>query len=279
MEKVNRKDVGEHSSKYVTILHISDIFENDYEVFDTLEADLLIFTGNYARMVEDNYKEKLKDLNNFIAKINCKHKLYVCGNEEEYLGQLQNEELQSLLPNCILLHEKLFEYKGIRIYGLPHMDFGPFSVSDETMIEKLNDIPDNTDILVTHVPPQSILDLNMGHSALLNFFKQQIKPNIKLHCFGHISGETGFVSYNCVVFSNASMKIKKTPHLIKFYLPENSNDQHEFTMNEEPNIINNNNEDINIMNNNLINNEVDLSDIPELNQYISWEKKRLFSFN
>ena len=74
-------------------------------------------------------------------------------------------------------------------------------------------IPDDTDILITHGPPQNVLDyvyscrfgVSHGENVGCPFLKEtvdKIKP--KLHIFGHIHNEQGFDYNNDTTFINAS---------------------------------------------------------------------------
>jgi len=82
---------------------------------------------------------------------------------------------------------------GIKIWGSPYSpEFcgWAFSLKSEAdSCEHWKNIPDDTDILITHGPPLGILDrCSNGHKAgdacLLKEVKERVKP--KYHLFGHI---------------------------------------------------------------------------------------------
>jgi hypothetical protein len=89
--------------------------------------------------------------------------------------------------------------EGIKIWGAPwHIDRGifyrasAFGISDEETQRKWDLIPEDTNILITHVPPSTIMDINhkgksMGNPHLLLTTINRVKPN--LHCFGHNHGK------------------------------------------------------------------------------------------
>ncbi|XP_010788446.1 metallophosphoesterase domain-containing protein 1-like [Notothenia coriiceps] len=60
----------------------------------------------------------------------------------------------------------------------------------QALLDKWNQIPDNTDILVTHCPPLGFLDWvpkkmqRVGCMELLNTVQRRVQP--KFHVFGHI---------------------------------------------------------------------------------------------
>ncbi len=63
-------------------------------------------------------------------------------------------------------------------------------------------IPADTDILVTHAPPQGILDAGQGCAELLEASKR-VRP--KLHVFGHVHAGYGVLRRGPTIFVNAAM--------------------------------------------------------------------------
>ena len=97
------------------------------------------------------------------------------------------------LTNCIYLQDSKTEVFGLKIYGTPwqpkfcgwafNLDRG------HALMEKWDQIPDDTDILITHTPPVGYGDLcstgiRAGCVELLMSVQQRIKP--KYHIYGHI---------------------------------------------------------------------------------------------
>ena len=89
--------------------------------------------------------------------------------------------------------------------------------TDEQLANKWALIPENTDILITHTPPYSILDMtdackHVG-SHSLRARVSEIKP--KLHVFGHIHEQGGHeFEWNGTKYVNAS-------HMEENYIPIN----------------------------------------------------------
>ena len=67
-------------------------------------------------------------------------------------------------------------------------------------------IPDDTDILITHTPPFGILDfddnINYGSEELLGRISV-VQP--QLHLFGHIHAQYGMTILNGITFSNGAV--------------------------------------------------------------------------
>ncbi len=118
--------------------------------------------------------------------------------------------------------------EGIRIYGFSYQrdQFRTLMKSLNKNPEKWNEIPDNIDVLVTHVPPQKILDKttsgsNVGSKSLRKF-TEKLKP--KIHIFGHIHESYGNIKiedteyYNVCYFDDDEQKINE-PYLIEIKVP------------------------------------------------------------
>ena len=76
------------------------------------------------------------------------------------------------------------------------------------MLEKWNNIPDDTDILVTHGPPLGYGDLTntnqrAGCLELLNTIRFRVKP--KYHIYGHIHEGHGVRSNGTTTFINPAI--------------------------------------------------------------------------
>lgn len=105
------------------------------------------------------------------------------------------------------------EYRANGAFALP-------TGKTEITIAKWNEIPDDTDILVSHGPPFGIGDLcksslRVGCPMLLSAVQERVKP--KIHAFGHIhEGITKFLLWNlwmnipfsklCLVKSSAAWR-------------------------------------------------------------------------
>ncbi|KAJ4924903.1 hypothetical protein JOQ06_003852, partial [Pogonophryne albipinna] len=78
----------------------------------------------------------------------------------------------------------------------------------QALLDKWNQIPDNTDILVTHCPPLGFLDWvpkkmqRVGCMELLNTVQRRVQP--KFHVFGHIHEGYGMMTDGTTTFINAS---------------------------------------------------------------------------
>ena len=110
---------------------------------------------------------------------------------------------------------------------------------------KWNSVPSNVDILMTHIPPKSILDLAFqptkpaskevcsicntsihgvygywGSTNLLNEIIGRIRPRV--HCFGHVHDDFGYTFNKFgldTLFINAATDLTKQTIQFNFYVP------------------------------------------------------------
>ena len=106
--------------------------------------------------------------------------------------------------------------RPIKIYGSPWQpNFYDWAFNlprmGEEMKSKWDMIPDDTDVLITHGPPNEIRDfvsnwrqgdMNVGCELLRYQLDNRIKP--ALHVFGHIHGAYGGVQKNDTLYINAA---------------------------------------------------------------------------
>jgi Icc-related predicted phosphoesterase len=186
------------------LLHAGDIMNSGYNRNDIWDfchwfqslkqyEDKVFIAGNHDRMFE-NHPEDVK----------------VWLDKFPLINYLQDEELALYFdgPNGDMPEN------NIRIYGLPHTpEFYSWAFNvprnSHEMQEIMNNIPDNTDILVTHGPPYGILDTISPRSyqalgcEVLRDRVKQVRP--KLHIFGHIHGGRGIEYIDGTLFINASV--------------------------------------------------------------------------
>jgi Icc-related predicted phosphoesterase len=162
--------------------HISDTHSLHNHLSIPENIDMIVHSGDAT-----NQREPIKNLPELISfldwysKIPVKYKLYVPGNHDTSVASYLEDD------------EVIIE--GYKIYGSPWVPtYGDWSfmTARDKIYKKWLGIPRDTDVLVTHGPPQGILDLSenrqnevelCGDKSLL---KAVLNINPKLHCFGHI---------------------------------------------------------------------------------------------
>lgn len=189
-------------------------------------GDILIHAGD---IMNSGYnKNDIHDFCTWFSNIKgYTDKFFIAGNHDR-LFELEPEEVKGYLkdyPMIDYLQDELVTMyfdgpnrdlpeDNIHIYGLPHTpEFysWAFNVprSSHEMQEIMNNIPDRTDILITHGPPYGILDTISPRSyqalgcEVLRDRVKQVRP--KLHIFGHIHGGRGIEYVDGILFINASV--------------------------------------------------------------------------
>jgi len=142
----------------------------------------------------------------------------IAGNHD-FIAE-QNPDLMRSLPWYYLQDESL-ELNGIRFYGSPRSRTffnWAFMSSENELYESYKNIPPSTQVLITHTPPNTILDRSInneycGSTALLSRIEDL--PNLILNIVGHIHEDGGKIQeYNGVKFVNGS-------YLNHKYIPTN----------------------------------------------------------
>lgn len=182
---------------------IIDCISDLHGFYPKLEGgDLLIVAGDLT--ARDHPKQHLKFLSWF-SEQNYKKKILIAGNHDNFLRNCSY--IAAIIENGIeYLCDSGTEFEGLKIWGSPWTKTFPgmnphckaFTVNnEEELTEKWALIPEDTDILITHSPPYSILDEvgegnYVGSTSLYDrLYSERIRP--KLHVFGHIHESYGHI--------------------------------------------------------------------------------------
>ena len=189
------------------IVAISDTHGKHHQI-SLPEADMIIHAGDVSSRGSE------VEVNNFLkwyASLDYKYKIFIAGNHDFFFEQEDAEIIQSIIPdNLIYLNDSGIEIEGINIWGSPiqpwFFNWAFNRQRGEDIQKHWEIIPQNTDILITHGPPKSILDMTfngeeVGCEDLLNTVLE-IKP--EHHIFGHIHEAYGKKMKHDIQFINAS---------------------------------------------------------------------------
>jgi len=160
----------------------------------------------------------------------------------------QADIMKALLTNCTYLEDSSVTICGIKIYGSPYQpEFGNFAFrlkrGTKDCEERWNQIPDDTDILMTHGPPLGFGDvakrgspglmalageppttIRCGCIELLKTVRERVQP--KYHLYGHIHEDYGIRSDGTTTYINAAYAgdhhrpTDKKPFVFDIQLPE-----------------------------------------------------------
>lgn len=183
-----------------------------------LGGDVLVHCGD---ITTHGTRQELYDSLSWFIKLPYKYKIFIAGNHDICLDKNCKQQTHTIfvekseLKNWTQGHKIYYlegdsvEIDNIKFYGHPYTsilgDFA-FMRDEENLIRNDSQIPDTTDILITHGPPLGIMDLTTGYEpagskSLLKRVKQ-IKPAI--HAFGHIHEGYGMKEDENTLFLNAA---------------------------------------------------------------------------
>jgi hypothetical protein len=156
------------------ICHFSDTrgLHSLVTVRDMIRADLVIFSGNST---PEGNKEEFDEFINWFIDIPVKYKVLIAGNRDYCLQ----------INNFILYNQYAAE-------------------------ENYKQIPDDTNILVTSVPPFEILDITNGEHIGIKYLRDRVEDlsNLQLHCFGRAFNNGICDTFN-TKFSNGNLSSKQ----------------------------------------------------------------------
>ena len=179
-------------------------------------GDLVLHSGD---IMNSGYEwEDLYDFLNWFSELPYKMKVFIPGNHDRFIENNPVDawkminEFHDKGVRCLI--DDFVEFEGLKIYGSPWQpEFFNWAFNlprnGKELEEKWNNIPDDTDILLTHGPVWGILDtvanrrdVNLGCELLAKRF-ETLNPLI--HLCGHIHTGYGYVVKNGTHFFNASV--------------------------------------------------------------------------
>jgi Icc-related predicted phosphoesterase len=186
--------------------HLTHTYHNLLDVPE--DIDMVIHSGDATNPKNPYLSED--EMQNFIywySLLPIKHKVFVAGNHDVCIEKnfIKKDDFER--AGIIYLENDYIEIEGIKIWGSPVTPtFGEwaFMRARHKTHELWQQIPDDTDIVVVHGPPATMLDLSYNRKNELEFcgdsalMKRLLDINPKLCLFGHI--------HNCKDIINAGTR-------------------------------------------------------------------------
>jgi len=179
------------------IWHISDTHAMHGWLQTPEGIDMVIFSGDCSNPSNPYLNEV--EVRNFIewyASLPIKHKIFVGGNHDTSIEKRLVTPADFASKGIVYLENASTNIEGLNIWGTPvtpAFGYGWAWNRDRSKMNKLwESIPDNTDIVISHGPPKSVLDLSYDRANNLEFCgcsamkKRMLKLNPKAVLFGHI---------------------------------------------------------------------------------------------
>ena len=187
------------------IVAISDTHEKHGQI-RVPEGDILVCAGD---ITINGKPAAVSEFNAWFAAQPHRHKLLIAGNHD-FLFEKDNDYARSLIsPGIIYLENSGCEIMGLKFWGSPvtpwFFDWAFNKQRGEEIRRFWDEIPADTDVLVTHGPPFGILDKNAGGENTgceeLRYALERIRP--RLHIFGHIHEGYGIAEQDEMTLINA----------------------------------------------------------------------------
>lgn len=223
------------------IVFISDTHSQHHGLGELPQGDVLIHAGDFT----DKRPPRVEEYTEFVDWFSAQphpHKVLISGNRDSLMdtkttmkhdikSSFWMKQVQDYVKGdrrIKYLEEELHEIpiterKSLKIYGTPWTAlYGKpgkgFQIPRPELGSKWSQIPPGVDILVTHMPPHGVLDMNTGKVKagcpdLAAAVMTRVKPRI--HVFGHIHESAGVTRIDGTLFINAASKIPKSKFLNK----------------------------------------------------------------
>jgi Icc-related predicted phosphoesterase len=209
----------------IILIHTSDT-HNLHETQKIPPGDIYIHSGDFSHKNDwdidiTGIPQSVQKFNQYLGTLPHKVKIVIAGNHEIGFNDHTSEYIQkNIITNAIYLQDEALRVilpnkHYIKFYGTPwttSSNMG-FSMNRHIIPNKWSMIPDDTDILITHLPPQGIMDCANGNTiGVCSICGRKDHPykrhwgcpelrkkveqlcaerNLKVHLFGHVHEDWG----------------------------------------------------------------------------------------
>lgn len=177
------------------------------------DGDVLIHAGDFTK---HGTLAELDAFNTWLDTLPHTHKIVVAGNHEHALDSEERSQAEAHLDAAHYLQDDTVTLDGVTFHGSPWLPtpfLSPlrstaFTRPEQAVREKYTEIPDDTDVLITHCPPRGIADRlrflhnHTGCDPLRNTV-DRVQP--QYHVFGHVHEGYGRYERGETTFLNAAM--------------------------------------------------------------------------
>jgi predicted phosphodiesterase len=173
------------------------------------DGDVLIHAGD---CLGQGTLANVEDLNDWLGTLPHRHKIVIAGNHDWAFKETPDLAVDAL-TNAIYLEDSGVIIDGVRFWGSPwtptFMDWAFMLDRGQPLHNKWQQIPDNTDVLITHGPPKNVGDeVNLGFKCqnvgCVDLLHRLAQLHLKAHIFGHIHEGYGQYDHGEATLINAS---------------------------------------------------------------------------
>jgi Icc-related predicted phosphoesterase len=204
----------------VRIVIVSDT-HSQHEQLGRLRGDVLIHSGDsangFARSTDD-----VQRLDDWFGQQDFSLILCTGGNHDFELEERSRAGTTPVLRHAEFLVDRSVHFRGLHFYGAPwtpELDGWAFYLPPREMRERWARIPEDVDVLITHTPPQWILDRNRRGRCCgcPDLAERLLGLRPRILGFGHVHASAGTLERDGTTYVNASMvnsqyQIAHRPH-------------------------------------------------------------------
>ena len=174
------------------IVCLSDTHGHHDEI-EVPDGDLLVHAGDFTKR---GTLAEVADFDAFLARLPHPHKVVVAGNHD-FLFEREPALARATLAHATYLEHDAAELGGLRVFGSPWQPWyrnWAFNLQrGEPLRARWAEVPAEIDLLVTHTPPQGVLDRVHDGTRVgceeLRAALARVRP--RAHVFGHIHESYG----------------------------------------------------------------------------------------
>ena len=191
--KTKQESLPLKSPQNMKVICLSDTHERHHNINVPL-GDIVVITGDILTINRhfsiDFSTDKLKNIAKWMKELPHQHKVFIGGNHDYVLEKIGASAIREIFEGCVYLEDEEISLNGLKIWGTPYnrgsSDNSAFQSMPEERLEK---IPENVDLLLTHGPVRSGVILGL-------------KPRV--HVWGHIHNYYGVEEVGETLSVNAS---------------------------------------------------------------------------
>ena len=159
-------------------------------------VDLLIHCGDFSTSIV--LEKGSRDFLMWFAGLSAECKIIVAGNHDKVCVKYNKEFRQVCAElGIVYLENSGYAYRGIKIWGVPnaryHLIGAAFDIKSDADIDGILDrIPADTDVLLSHAPPDCFMGHEENYRRMENPMMRKIQElDLKIHGFGHVHKQNG----------------------------------------------------------------------------------------
>jgi predicted phosphodiesterase len=173
------------------------------------KGDVLLHAGDIGYR---SSREEVVDFLDWFGKQPFAYKIFIAGNHDFFFEKEKSPVIQRLIPEGVYyLKDEALTIDGVKIWGSPYTPwFYRWAFNKKRgapLARHWDNIPADTDVLLTHGPVYGILDtvINEQNAGDKDLLAKVLQVRPRVHVCGHIHESYGSVKRHGIKFINACL--------------------------------------------------------------------------